>query len=74
MAGPQSFIDNLKNLQLVLSVALEYVEQNRDQFTKNASSDQVRQSDAAIREIRIFAQQLEREFSELEQERDKQKW
>ena len=29
MADPQSFLDNLKNLRLVISVALEHTQENR---------------------------------------------
>src|SRR6266404_3737676 len=41
MADPQSFLDNLKNLRLVLSVALEHTQQNRNQFLKSATPEQL---------------------------------
>jgi hypothetical protein len=66
MAGPQNFIDNLKNLEIVLSVALEHVQENRNQFVRDATADQAQQADTAIREIRTFAQQLNGEFSVLD--------
>jgi hypothetical protein len=66
MAGPMSFIDNLKNLQIVMSVAVQHVQENRNQFVKDATADQAQQADTAIREILTFAQQLKREFSMLD--------
>jgi hypothetical protein len=66
MAGPQSFLDNLKNLRLVMSVALEHTEQNRNQFLKSASREQVRQTEISISKVRSLAEQLEKEFKVLE--------
>ena len=66
MADGQSFLDNLKNLRLVLSVALEHVQANRNQFVKDATGNQVRQFERSITQIRILAEQLEREFNTLE--------
>ena len=66
MADGQSFLDNLKNLRLVLSVALEHVQANRNQFVKDATGTQVRHFEKSITQIRILAEQLEREFNTLE--------
>jgi hypothetical protein len=66
MADGQSFLDNLKNLRLVLSVALEHVQANRNQFVKDATGNQVRHFERSITQIRILAEQLEREFNTLE--------
>ena len=66
MADRQSFLDNLKNLGLVLSVALEHVQANRNQFVKDATGNQVRHFERSITQIRILAEQLEREFNTLE--------
>ena len=66
MADGQSFLDNLKNLRLVLSVALEHVQANRNQFLKDATGNQVRHFERSITQIRILAEQLEREFNTLE--------
>ena len=66
MADGQSFLDNLKNLRLVLSVALEHVQANRNQFVKDTTGNQVRQFERSITQIRILAEQLEREFNTLE--------
>ena len=66
MADGQSFLDNLQNLRLVLSVALEHVQTNRNQFVKDATGNQVRQFERSITQIRILAEQLEREFNTLE--------
>jgi hypothetical protein len=40
MAAPQSFLDNLKNFRLVMSVALEHAQENRDQFLISATGEQ----------------------------------
>jgi hypothetical protein len=66
MADPKSFLDNLKNLRLVMSVAFEHIQANRSQFAKDASGNQVRQFDRTISQIRILAEQLEKEFDTLE--------
>jgi hypothetical protein len=66
MADSQSFLDNLKNLRLVMSVALEHTEQNRNQFLKSASREQVRQTEISISKVRSLAEQLEKEFKVLE--------
>jgi hypothetical protein len=65
MAGPQSFVDNLKNLQLVMSVALEHVQENRNQFVRDATGEQAQQSEMSIRRIRTLVEQLEKEFNAL---------
>jgi hypothetical protein len=66
MPAPQSFVDNLENLRIVTSIALEYVQDNRDQFAKFATGVQVRQAERAIHQIRVVAVQLEKEFTILE--------
>jgi len=43
MPAPQNFLDNLENLQIVTSTALEHVQDNRDHFAKSATGGQVRQ-------------------------------
>jgi hypothetical protein len=66
MAAPQNFLDNLENLRLVASVALEHVQNNRDQFAKSATGVQVRQAEKAISQVRVLTVQLEREFTILQ--------
>jgi hypothetical protein len=65
-SSPQSFLDNLQNLQIVASVALEHYQGNRDQFVKSASGSQVRQAEKSICKIRMLNIQLEKEFAILE--------
>ena len=43
MTDPKSFLDNLNNLRLVTSVALEYIQANLTHFVMVASANQVRQ-------------------------------
>jgi hypothetical protein len=66
MEVPRSFLDNLANLRLVLSVALEYFQANREQFLKRTSREEVRQAETLISKIRSLAEELEREFKVLE--------
>lgn len=66
MADSRRFLDNLKNLRLVTSVALEHVQENRNQFVKDATASEVRQLERFISQIRTVKEQLEREFNTLE--------
>jgi hypothetical protein len=66
MSAPQSFLDNLENLRLVTSVALEHVQNNRDEFVKCATGIQVRQAEKAMCKVRVLIVQLEKEFTILE--------
>ena len=66
MADPGRFLDNLKNLQLVLSVALEHVQANRDEFVSDATANEVRHFERYISQIRTLAEQMEREFNRIE--------
>jgi len=65
MADPQSFLDNLKNFRLVMSVALEHAQENRDQFLKSATAEQLRQAEIAISKVRSLAELLEKELQVL---------
>ena len=60
--SPQNFLDNLDNLRLVTSVALEHFQEHRDDFVKSATGAQVRRADKTICSIRVLSVQLEREF------------
>jgi hypothetical protein len=66
MADTQNFLDNLKNLRMVMSVALEHVQENRNQFVKNATSSDVGQFEQLVSQLRTLAEQLEKEFNTLE--------
>jgi hypothetical protein len=66
MATPQNFLDNLENLQLVVSVALEHARANREQFLKNGTNEQVRQAERSISRVRSLVEQLEKEFNFFE--------
>jgi hypothetical protein len=66
MANVQNFLDNLKNLRLVTSVALEHVQDNRDQFVTDATAVEVRHFERSVSQIRTLAEELEREFNTLE--------
>ena len=62
---PADFLDNLKNLGIVMSVALEHVQDNRNQFVRDATGDQAQQAEMSIRRIRTLVEQLEKEFNAL---------
>jgi hypothetical protein len=66
MADSGSFLDNLANLGLVMSVALEHFQANRDEFAKSATGEQLRQAERFIRKIRNVEDELEKEFKLLE--------
>jgi hypothetical protein len=66
MEAPRSFLDNLVNLRLVLSVALEYCQAHREQFQKRTSGQQARQVETLISKIRSLAEELEKEFKKVE--------
>jgi hypothetical protein len=66
MPDPQSFLDNLANLGLVMSVALEHIQSHREPFLKIASGQQVRRVERSINNIRSLAEQLENEFRILD--------
>jgi hypothetical protein len=66
MAEPGSFLDNLKNLGLALSVALEHIQANRNEFVNDATVNQVRDFERRISQIRPLAEQMEREFNTIE--------
>ena len=66
MAEAESFLDNLKNLRLVLSVALEHIQANRSEFVNDANGLQVRHFERCISQIRTLAEQMEREFNTIE--------
>jgi hypothetical protein len=66
MSAPRSFVDNLANLRLVLSVALEYFQVNSDHFLKSTSGEERRQAETLINKIRSLSEELEKEFKLLE--------
>ena len=66
MTAPRSFVDNLANLRLVLSVALEYFQANSNQFLKSTSGEQRSQAETLINKIRSLSEELEKEFELLE--------
>jgi hypothetical protein len=63
---PKSFIDNLKNLRLVMSVALKHMQENRNHFVKNATASQVRHLERSTSQIRTLADRIETESNTLE--------
>ena len=66
MSDPQNFLDNLENLRLVMSVALEYFLQNRNAFVQNATPADTRRSEASMAKTRTVTEQLLSEFAALE--------
>ena len=66
MSDSTSFLDNLRNLGLFLSVALEHLQANGNVFVKDATGEQVRHFERSITQIRTLAEQMERQFNRLE--------
>jgi hypothetical protein len=67
MVGPQSFLDNLENLRLTTGVALEYIQEHLQDFARSATPSEIRHAERLISKIRTLTEQLERDFSTLEQ-------
>lgn len=59
------FLDNLENVRLAVSVALELTQENRDQFVKTGTGEQLRQAERSISKVRSLTEQLEKEFNIL---------
>ena len=66
MADPQNFLDNLKNLGVGMSGALEHTQTNLGEFIKNGTAHQTRQAERSVAQIRTLAAQLEKEFGALD--------
>jgi hypothetical protein len=66
MADPKRFIDNLKNLRMVMDVALEHLHENRTHFVKDATGNQLRQVEKSISQSRVFAGRIKTEFNTVE--------
>jgi hypothetical protein len=66
MAATRSFLDNLANLRVVLSVALEHIQANSHQFLKTGTQEQIRQAQTLISKIHTLAEELDKEFRALE--------
>ena len=66
MGAPRSFLDNLANLRLVMSVALEHIQTNRDHFLKTGSNEELRQAQIVITKIQTLAEDLANEFKTLD--------
>ena len=66
MGAPRSFLDNLANLRLVMSVALEHIQANREHFLKTGSNEQLRQAQIVITKIQTLAEELANEFKTLD--------
>ena len=65
-SDPQTFLDNLKNLGVVLSEALLHFQDGGDEFAGHANGEQLRQFERFVTEVRVSAERLEREFNFLE--------
>jgi hypothetical protein len=65
--SPQNFIDSLERFSVVTSVTLEYVQQNRAVFARNAIPSEVRKVETAIGRIRSGTDLLEKEFNILKE-------
>jgi hypothetical protein len=66
MADLQNYIDNLKNLRVVMAVGLEHIQQNRDAFIAESNNEQLLAFGRLVSQIRNIAAQMEREFNTTE--------
>ncbi len=66
MTDSRSFLDNLANLHLVMSVALEHLQGNRAEFATTCLREHMSQAQTLVSKIRNLAEDLEKEFKSLE--------
>jgi hypothetical protein len=66
MGDSKNFIDNLKNLRMVMAVGLEHLQANRDTFITDCNDEQLLQFERMVSQIRTIAEQIEREFNTTE--------
>lgn len=66
MPDSLNFLDNLENLRLVLSVALEHFQHNRNVFVRSAQPGETRRAEASMAKSRTLIEQLLGEFAALE--------
>jgi hypothetical protein len=62
----QSFLDSLGALGALLSLALEQVQDARDEFVLNANEKQFGAFERSVTEMRFCSEQLERQFNRIE--------
>ncbi len=60
------FLDSLGNLGALLSVALEQVQDARDEFILNANEKQFGSLEHSATEVRFCSEQFERQFNRIE--------
>ena len=66
MSGSQNFVDNLEYLHTVVSVALDYLAANREEFANNAHSPEKLKVEKMISSIRTLIDTLEKELHALD--------
>lgn len=66
MADSRSFLDNLANLHLVMSVALEHLHGNCHEFAATCPREHMSQARTLVSKIRNLVEDLENEFKSLE--------
>jgi hypothetical protein len=67
MSASQNFVDNLEHLHTVVSVALDHLEANREQFADTATPAEKLRVERTIHHIRTLLDALEKEFHGLEE-------
>ena len=66
MPDPQNFLDNLENLRLVMSVAVEHFQRNRQAFAQVAKPAERHDAETLMAKVRTLAEQLQEEFGALQ--------
>lgn len=64
--GLQSFLDSLGSLGILLSLALEQVQDARDEFVLNANEELFGAFERSVTEVRFCSEQLEKQFNRIE--------
>jgi hypothetical protein len=62
----QSFLDSVKTLAALLSLALEQLQDAREEFVLNANEKQFGAFERSVSEVRFCSERLERQFNRIE--------
>ena len=60
------FLDGLENLVEALLVVLDHVNRTQQAFLANPNRDHINGFERSVTQIRMFSEQLERQFNRLE--------
>lgn len=65
-ANSHVFLDSLENLAGLLVIVLQHAQEAEQEFLINSNRDQTKQFEKSVTQVRMCAEQLERQFNRLE--------